>query len=111
MKKEVLAVFASRKFLATAACVFIVIWFDAKYNERLERIDKEKSGHLVTMMVTTSGTLGAILVGYLGFSTLQTRYGLSGVAQVLAERRDEKSEHTEIIRTPKASHFDAEDIE
>jgi len=97
--KSILATFLSRKFLATAACVAIVIWFDAKYNERLNGIDEKKAGHLITMMVTTSGTLGAILIGYLGFQTLQTRFGLSGVAQVMAERRDEHivTEHTERI--------------
>ena len=91
-----LAPFLSRKLLSTVGALALLIWFDSRYNDRLLAMDEKKAAHLTTMFMTTSGTLGAILVGYLGFQTLQTRFGLSGVAQVMAARSDSEERHAEV---------------
>lgn len=98
--KSIAAAFLSRKLLATIAAAWLLVWFhDGAVND-LKGMEAAKAASLTTIFITTSGTLGALLIGYLGFQTLQTRFGLSGVAQVMSERRDEKTEHTEtqIIR-------------
>jgi len=87
MIKAILTTFLSRKFITTAIAVALLVWFHQKTVADLERLPVDKAASLVTIFNVTSGVLGAILVGYLGFNTLQTRFGLSGVAQVLSENK------------------------
>ena len=64
---------------------------------------------LVTLYTVTLGVIGVIIASFLGSSAFTSRFGISGAASIAAQAIT--SEHTETIRTPKASHFDAEDIE
>jgi hypothetical protein len=93
--KSITATFLSRKLLATIAAAWLLVWFHDGAVSDLKGMESEKAASLTTIFITTSGTLGALLIGYLGFQTLQTRFGLSGVAQVMANRDDGKTEHTE----------------
>jgi hypothetical protein len=93
--KSITASFLSRKLLATIAAAWLLVWFHDGAVSDLKGMESEKAASLTTIFITTSGTLGALLIGYLGFQTLQTRFGLSGVAQVMASRDDGKTEHTE----------------
>lgn len=110
--KPVLATFLSRKFLATFFALLVVVWFHLHTENVLERIDVQKAGHLATIFMATGGTIAAILIGYLGFNTLQTKFGLSGVAQVLAntssEKREENIEVNETIIQKFAEEYKAD---
>jgi Na+/H+ antiporter NhaD/arsenite permease-like protein len=90
--KLIAPAFLSRKFLCTVASIILLLVFHHQTIADIERLPVEKAAHIGTVFMITSGTLGAILVGYLGFSTLQTRFGLSGVAQAVAQNVTSKSE-------------------
>lgn len=85
--KAFIAAFLSRKLLSVAVGLWLLIWLDGQHYDRVVALPDEKAviaGNLTTSFIGTLGAVSALIGGYLGFNTLQTKYGVSGVAQSMA---------------------------
>lgn len=100
--KNVLAVWLSRKLWATLISFFL-IWFshEKTINHLYTLTEAHQATALTTIYVATLSVLGVIVGAFLGTSAIQSKFGISGAAQLISqsisEKREEKIDTTEDV--------------
>lgn len=96
--KNVLAVWLSRKLWATLISFFL-IWFshEKTINHLYSLTEPHQASALTTIYVATLSVLGVIVGAFLGTSALQSKFGISGAAQLISSSISEKTEKKETI--------------
>jgi len=93
--RAILSVWLSRKLWMTLIS-FGLVWacHEITINHLYAMTEPHQAGALTTIYVSTLSVLGVIIAAYLGTNALQSKFGISGAAQLISESITQKSDET-----------------